>query len=78
MGNFLNAMCRDNKLKGFECGMELASMTVKDCKGSCSSLLRGCAMGTKATMLIAHGGDEEMEEPAMPVRKGKKSKGIKL
>lgn len=78
MGVFLKAMCRDNKLKGFERGMELASMTVKDCKGSCASLFRGCAMGTKATMLIANGGDDEVEVPAMPVGKGKKSKGIKV
>lgn len=77
MGAFLKGMCRDQKLKGFERGIELASITVKDCKGSCSSLLRGCAMGTKATMHIAYGDNEENESP-MPVGNGKKSVKVKV
>lgn len=71
MGLFLKGMCRDHKLKGFQRGMDLACMTVKDCKGSCSSLLRGCNMGTRVTMYIVQGEDEEEEEPAMPAYNGK-------
>ena len=59
MSPVLSALARDNKLDGFQRGMDLALETVRGCKGSCHCLLRGCTMGSKAAMLLFEEGDEE-------------------
>lgn len=76
MGPVFSALARNNKLDGFQRGIDLAMETVKGCKGSCHCLLRGCTMGTKAAMFLFEEGEDE-EESAPKSGKEKAPKAAK-
>lgn len=53
MEPFFESLRRSSRIEGFQRAMDLAIEAVRDCKGGCHCLLRGCTMGSKVAISVA-------------------------